>query len=671
MLQYRGFIHTIAGIGIAILCLFSCAPKPEIEWVPEIESISAEVKDNTCELTAFVSVELADGYDCGFLYGENEDRMQRIQAKPEGEKFKYIIESLDYDTEYIYRAYVSNGRNEIFSDVGHFRTVAAEQAENSMILPFHSKEVGRLSSRFTFEVGGNADFSVAVPEDVDWLRCGVNGRICVVFVETNDTEFSRSCGIVFSNLFDNQIDTLMVCQQAADASETNLPYNDVVLPPVEVHTWMTLLMDPDINVCPLDDGSAEADWLSCGSVTNTPYGYSEVFFRAEENTADEDRTARFIVSYDGYDSVITVTQKAANAVIEFEDPFVGIVLVDAFDQDGDGRLSYAEAARLTINDAEKIDFSGLEVKSFEELRYFTEFWYLQSPSFAGSKIERVRFPYRLSGLGAGLFENCTELKEIELNCIGVGNHTFRGCTGLKNIRAEISGENAFDGCTALETVQQQYAGVARQAFLNCISLNSFEFRLKYMSDGYIGYEAFRGCSSLPEISISDVIEAIDDRAFYDCSSLTAVYMESFEPPTLGENVFTGTSPDLKIYVRPESLVKYQTAWPLVADRIIALDPDGNVADSIVLPFHHISLESWETEFSVEVGGSAEFEVEIVANSTSVPVRCTREDRRCTFRLEENNTWEEYRCAAVFSNLDNEQREILYITHMSMAARSSD
>ena len=59
-----------------------------------------------------------------------------------------------------------------------------------------------------------------------------------------------------------------------------------------------------------------------------------------------------------------------------------------------------------------------------------------------------------------------------------------------------------------------------------------------MSDGYIGYEAFRGCSSLPEISIPDVIEAIDDRAFYGCSSLTAVYMERFDPPILGEDVFT-------------------------------------------------------------------------------------------------------------------------------------
>jgi hypothetical protein len=199
---------------------------------------------------------------------------------------------------------------------------------------------------------------------------------------------------------------------------------------------MTLLMDLDINVTPLDDASAQAQWLGCGSITNTPGGYSEVYFRAEENTADEDRTARFIVSYDGCESVMTVTQKARNAAIEFEDPLVGKVMVDAFDSDADGKVSYAEASRLTIDDAAKIDFSGLDIRSFDELRYFTEFWHLQSPSFAGSKIESIRFPYRLSGLGDGMFENCTELKEVELMCIGVGNRTFRGCTAIRSIEAE-------------------------------------------------------------------------------------------------------------------------------------------------------------------------------------------------------------------------------------------
>lgn len=626
----RIYKYITAAVSLIALALASCTPKPELEWIPQIESFSAEVTDNSCVLAAEMSSDLTDGCTCGFLYGKDEDDMLRVQATPMGKKFSFIIESLDYETEYVYKAFVANGRNEICSDVGYFRTQAPDQTEYSMILPFHTKEVERLSSRFTFEVGGNADFSVTVPEDVDWLRCGTSGRTCIVFAETNNSEYPRSCGILFRNLSDDSCDTLTVYQQAADTSDSNLPYNDVVLPPIKVHTRITLLMDQDINVSPLDDGSEQAQWLRCSSVTNMPYGYSEVFFKAEENTTDQDRTARFIVSYDGYDSVISVTQKACNAVIEFEDPFVEIVLVDAFDMDGDGKLSYAEAAQIDIDDVKKIDFFGLDIRSFEELSYFTELWHLQAPSFVGSKIERVRFPYGLSfirsGLGTGLFENCTELKEIELNCIDVGTNTFRGCTGLKKIRAIVSGENAFAGCTGLEAVEQQFSGVANQAFLNCTSLRTFEFRIKEVKESHIGYEAFRGCSSLPEISIPDVVGTIGDRAFYDCSSLTAVYMERFDPPIIGEDVFTGTNPEMKIYVHPESLSKYQDAWPSVAEKITAHDYGGSEADSMVLPFHYISLNSWETEFIIEVGGNAEFDVDIATSDTSIPLTCRRDGR---------------------------------------------
>ena len=666
MLRCSGFIYKIVCIWIISLCLFSCAPKPELGWVPDIESVSALVTDNNCVLTAVASVDLAEGYSCGFLYGKNEDNMLQVQATVEGRKFNCILELLDYDSEYLYKAYVSNGRNEIFSSSGHFRTSAEASEEYSMILPFHTKEVGRFASRFTFEVGGNTDFSVTVPEDVDWLRCGTNGRTCIVFIETNNTKHPRSCEIVFRNLSDDKEDTLVVYQQAADASQTNLPYSEVILPPTEIHTWMTLLMDQNISVTPLDDDSADAGWLSCGSVTNIPYGYSEVFFRTEENTADHDRTAGFIVSYDGYDSVITVKQKAHNAIIEFEDPFVEIVLVDAFDQDGDGKLSYKEVAQITIADAEKIDFSGLDIRAFEELNHFSELWYLQHPSFAGTRIERIQFPYMLSGIGDGLFENCTELKEIELNCISVGNHAFRGCTGLKNIRGEVSGEKAFEGCTALETVEQQYPGVADQAFMDCTSLNSFEFRIKLMQDSRIGYEAFRGCVSLPEISIPDVVGEIADRAFYNCSSLAAVYMERFDPPVLGNDVFAGTSPDLKIYVRPESLSKYQAAWPLMADRIIAADLEGEDADKIILPFHYLSLEPWETEFTIEVGGTAEFEVEISTLNSLPIITYQRDGRKCTVSFEENSTLFDQRWSVIFRNRSNDQCEILTVSHKSIS-----
>ena len=187
-----------------------------------------------------------------------------------------------------------------------------------------------------------------------------------------------------------------------------------------------------------------------------------------------------------------------------------------------------------------------------------------------------------------------------------------------------------------------------------------------MSDSHIGYEAFRGCSSLPEISIPDVVEVVEDRAFYDCSSLTAVYMERFDPPALGVDVFTGTSPDLKIYVRPESLSKYKDAWSSVAERITVLDTDQNGTNSIVLPFHHISLESWKTEFTVEVGGTAEFDVEISTLNSLPIITYQRDGRKCTVSFEENSTLFDQRWSVIFRNRSNGQCEILTVSHKSIS-----
>ena len=52
--------------------------------------------------------------------------MQRMQARGEGNMFNIVLDSLEYENEYLYSAYVSNGRNGICSELGHFRTGSQE-----------------------------------------------------------------------------------------------------------------------------------------------------------------------------------------------------------------------------------------------------------------------------------------------------------------------------------------------------------------------------------------------------------------------------------------------------------------------------------------------------------------------------------------------------------------
>ena len=132
----------------------------------------------------------------------------------------------------------------------------------------------------------------------------------------------------------------------------------------------------------------------------------------------------------------------------------------------------------------------------------------------------------------------------------------------------IVGESAFENCTSLAGVTQRTSEVPPYAFRNCKSLALFEFNANSYGRLLIGEEAFLGCVSLPEFTITEDITEIQDKAFYGCSSLSAVNMYPVNPPSLGEDVFTGASTDLKIYVPSQSVDLYMSSWPSLADRIV-------------------------------------------------------------------------------------------------------
>ena len=103
------------------LCLLACdgVPKPD-EFGLEIFQISATVEDESVTLFARVNSTLADNHECGFLYGQSEDDLIRCTSELINGKFSTTISGLEYSKEYIYRAFVSNGRNIIYSATGSF-----------------------------------------------------------------------------------------------------------------------------------------------------------------------------------------------------------------------------------------------------------------------------------------------------------------------------------------------------------------------------------------------------------------------------------------------------------------------------------------------------------------------------------------------------------------------
>ena len=68
--------------------------------------------------------------------------------------------------------------------------------------------------------------------------------------------------------------------------------------------------------------------------------------------------------------------------------------------------------------------------------------------------------------------------------------------------------------------------------------------------------AFGLCTGLTEINIPSSVSSIGNYAFWGCSGLKSIRFNSENPPVLGEAVFYGADPNLKIYVPKGSEDRY-------------------------------------------------------------------------------------------------------------------
>ena len=140
---------------------------------------------------------------------------------------------------------------------------------------------------------------------------------------------------------------------------------------------------------------------------------------------------------------------------------------------------------------------------------------------------------------------------------------------IGNDCVSIIGDWAFRSCYYLTSIDipSGVTTIGDLAFNNCYSLTSVTIGNGVTT---IGDYAFAGCFSLTSIDIPDSVTSIESTAFNGCSGLTEITVNATTPPTLGSNVFDGsTSP---IYVPAASVETYKSAsgWSTYASRIQAI-----------------------------------------------------------------------------------------------------
>jgi len=253
--------------------------------------------------------------------------------------------------------------------------------------------------------------------------------------------------------------------------------------------------------------------------------------------------------------------------IVFADALIKEKLVAAFDMDGDGEISYDEAAvpdsiweiepgcwyesRLAgaLSEAKLC-------KSFDEFQYFTGITDIPDYCFSGCELlTSIVLPEQLTRIGNGAFGGCSSLPSIVLpNSLEyIGESAFYCCSSLKSIIIPDSvttlQEGAFDSCTSLSSVKlsKNLSTIENKVFSSCVKLSEVQWPSRFTS---IGYQAFSDCKSLLSAKLPQGIETIEPEAFIGCEKLEEITLPE-GLTSLGGLSFAGCA--LRSLVLPKSI----------------------------------------------------------------------------------------------------------------------
>lgn len=147
-------------------------------------------------------------------------------------------------------------------------------------------------------------------------------------------------------------------------------------------------------------------------------------------------------------TVITISKTGQSAdpnVIQFEDALVKAICITNWDTDGDGELSYEEAAAVTTIGTE---FNGKGIFAFDELQYFTGMTSIPSSAFSDcSELLSIKLPDNIISINDTAFARCQSLREIHIpaSIESIGTRVFYYCQSLREIHIPANTESIGNG----------------------------------------------------------------------------------------------------------------------------------------------------------------------------------------------------------------------------------
>ncbi len=336
--------------------------------------------------------------------------------------------------------------------------------------------------------------------------------------------------------------------------------------------------------------------------------------QGKEFEIDKSYNSRFevkagcISSFSLVDVSAELEAQGSDEIIVFADPEVKQICVENWDTNGDGELSYKEAAAVT--EIGQIFRYNYEINSFNELQFFTGIMSIGYETFYFCRrLTSIVIPGGVTSIGEWAFYNCSSLTSIVIpeGVTSIGSSAF-GCSSLASIvipeGVTSIGDNAFYGCGLTSIViPEGVTSIGNGAFAgegcwltsvkvdknnpyydsrnDCNAIIETEsntlvagcaFTVIPSSVTSIGDNAFSGCGLtsivIPEgvtsigdyafgscyltsIVIPEGVTSIARGAFFNCSSLTSIVIPE-GVTSIGDYAFYGCS-SLTSIVIPEGV----------------------------------------------------------------------------------------------------------------------
>lgn len=235
-----------------------------------------------------------------------------------------------------------------------------------------------------------------------------------------------------------------------------------------------------------------------------------------------------------YSFVVTETRNLVANLIEnitFADPVVKSLCVANWDTNGDGELSYAEAAAVT--DLGEVFRGKHDITSFDELQYFTGLTEIADNAFRYSiSLSSITFPNTITTIGSYAFYQCYDLLSIVIpsSVTMIEDNVFGFTQNLAHIAVDPNNAvyDSRNDCNAIinSTTNALLVGCYNTTIPNTVTT--------------IERYAFMDCENLTSIIIPNSVTTIESETFYGCSSLTSITIPS-SVTEIGSHVFAGNN----------------------------------------------------------------------------------------------------------------------------------